>query len=215
VTAEKAPQRPGAYAAAHAAVPLPFDAGKLAGLSQRMIQSHWENNYIASVKGLNTVEARLGAALGDEAFPPIVYGTLKREEALRTGSIVLHEHYFANLGGDGKPSGSVVAALEHAFGSHALWERDFRRTALSLSGASGWCTLTLNSHTGALQNVWASDHLHAVACGAPLLVLDMYEHAYQIDYGAAAAGYVDACFRNFAWDQVERRYLRAAANPTV
>lgn len=211
MTVEKPPLQLRSFAAAHAAISLPFDAGKLPGLSQRMIQSHWENNYIASVKGLNIVEARLAAALGDDAFPPIVYGTLKREEALRTGSIVLHEHYFANLGGNGKPGGTVVAALESAFGTHALWERDFRRTALSLSGASGWCSLTLNTHTGALQNVWASDHLHAVACGTPLLVLDMYEHAYQIDYGASAADYIDACFRNFDWAEVERRYRRTSA----
>lgn len=212
MTGAPAPHRQRVFAVAHAATPLPFDAAKLDGLSERMMQSHWANNYTASVDGLNLVEARLGAALGDEDFPPLVYGTLKREEALRTGSIVLHEHYFANLGGDGKPRGTVLAALENAFGSHALWERDFRRTALSLSGGSGWCSLALNTHTGGLQNVWASDHLHAVACGAPLLVLDMYEHAYQIDYGAAVPGYVDACFRNFAWDEVERRYLRASAN---
>jgi len=207
----KTSQRTRAFASAHAAAPLPFDTAKLDGLSQRMIQSHWENNYIASVKGLNVLETRIAAALGDEAFAPLIYGTLKREEALRTGSVVLHEHYFANLGGDGRPGGTIVAALENAFGTHALWERDFRRTAMSLSGASGWCSLTLNTHTGELQNVWASDHLHAVACGVPLLVLDMYEHAYQIDYGAAAASYVDACFRNFAWPEVERRYLRASA----
>jgi Fe-Mn family superoxide dismutase len=211
----KTTHRQSAFAAAHAAVPLPFDVDKLDGLSRRMVQSHWENNYIASVKGLNILEARLATALRDEAFPPLIYGTLKREEALRTGSIVLHEHYFANLGGDGKPCGTIVAALESAFGTHAQWERDFRRTALSLAGASGWCSLTLNTHTGCLQNVWASDHLHAVACGVPLLVLDMYEHAYQIDYGAGAAEYVDACFRNFAWDQVERRYLRASAKRTI
>lgn len=215
MTGGKTQAPPRAFAAAHAPVPLPFDAAKLDGFSQRMILSHWENNYIASVKGLNLLETRLAAALRDEAFPPLIYGTLKREEALRTGSVVLHEHYFANLGGTGKPGGTVVAALEHAFGTHALWERDFRRTALSLSGASGWCSLTFNAHTGSLQNVWASDHLHAVACGAPLLMLDMYEHAYQIDYGAAAAGYVDACFRNFDWTEVERRYLRASAPPTA
>ncbi len=102
----------------------------------------------SSVKALNLIEQRLASALGDADFPPLVFGGLKREEAHRIGSVVLRERYFGNLGGDGKPDGGIVAALRERFGSLDGWETDFRRTALSLAGGSGWAVLGLNLHTG-------------------------------------------------------------------
>ena len=86
----------------HAAAPLPFDSKSLKGLSERLMTSHWENNYGGAVKALNAVRTRLLQALNDPNTPPYVYNGLKREQLLRTGSVVLHELYFANLGGDGK-----------------------------------------------------------------------------------------------------------------
>src|SRR5829696_2076564 len=83
----------------HVVAPLPFDAKKLTGLSARMIESHWENNYGGAVKALNTLRLRLVQGLNDTNPPPYVYNGLKREQLLRTGSVVLHELYFANLGG--------------------------------------------------------------------------------------------------------------------
>jgi len=83
---------------------LPFDPTRLKGISEKLINSHWENNYSGAVMALNVVEQRLATMLGDKDLPVYVYGDLKREELLRTGSVVLHEHYFANLGGDGKPA---------------------------------------------------------------------------------------------------------------
>src|SRR5213595_1483960 len=82
--------------------PLPFDPAKLPGLSERLLRSHWENNYGGSVKALVVVKKRLAAALADKDLPPYVYNDLKREHLLRTGSVVLHEQYFENLGGGGK-----------------------------------------------------------------------------------------------------------------
>src|SRR5947208_17029337 len=96
------PAAPKVFAGQHQPKPLPFDATKLKGISEKLIKSHWENNYGGAVKALNAVEQRLGAMLGDKDLPPYVYGDLKREELIRTGSVVLHDHYFANLGGDGK-----------------------------------------------------------------------------------------------------------------
>src|SRR5215470_12815446 len=91
-----------AFAGQHQPKPLPFDAAKLKGISEKLIKSHWENNYSGAVKALNAVEQRLAVMLSDKDLPAYVYGDLKREELVRTGSVVLHEHYFANLGGDGK-----------------------------------------------------------------------------------------------------------------
>jgi Fe-Mn family superoxide dismutase len=194
---------------AHAPVPLPFDPARLQGLSERLIRSHWENNYIGSVNAFNMVETRLAAAMADSDFPPLIYGDIKREQLHRTGSVVLHELYFGNLGGDGRAGGGVQRALAAAFGSFDGWEAEFRRTAAALAGGSGWCVLALNAHTGDLVNYWMWDHMHAPATGIPLLALDMYEHAYHIDYGSAAARYIDAFMRNLNWEEVDRRHARA------
>src|SRR5690242_5720477 len=106
-----------AFAGAHEPRPLPFDPAKLMALSERLIRSHWENNYCGAVKALNAGERRLAAMLDDAELPPYVYGDLKREELLRTGSVRLHELYFGNLGGDGKPGASMERVLSRAFGS--------------------------------------------------------------------------------------------------
>jgi len=198
-----------AFEGTHQPKPLKFDPAKLNGLSDKLITSHWENNYGGSVKALNMVQGRLAAAMADKDFPSLIYGDLKREHLHRTGSVVLHEFYFDNLGGNGAAAGGVKQALSKAYGSFDAWEAEFRRTATSLAGGSGWCLLALNIHTGELQNYWMWDHMHAPATGMPLLVLDMYEHAYHIDYGAAAARYIDAFMNNVDWQEVDRRYNRA------
>jgi len=94
----------------HQPRPLPFDPSKLKGLSEKLIRSHWENNYVGAVNALNAVEKRLGGMFTTKDLPPYIYGDLKREELVRTGSVVLHEMYFANLGGDNKPGGKVLDA---------------------------------------------------------------------------------------------------------
>jgi Fe-Mn family superoxide dismutase len=193
----------------HQPRPLPFNAARLDGLSERLITSHWQNNYVGSVNALNMVETRLAAAAADADFPPLIYGDIKREQLHRTGSVVLHELYFGNLGGDGRAGGGVQQALAASFGSFANWETEFRRTASSLAGGSGWCVLALNVHNGDLVNYWMWDHMHAPATGMPLLALDMYEHSYHMDFGSAAARYIDAFMRNVNWEEVDRRHIRA------
>jgi superoxide dismutase, Fe-Mn family len=189
----------------HETKPLAFNPAKLNGLSEKLIRSHWENNYTGAVKALNAVEQRLGALLKDKDLPPYIYGDLKREELIRTGSVVLHELYFGNLGGDGKPGGSVLDGIKKAFGDFETWTAEFKRTAQALGGGSGWVTLGFNQHTGDLRNYWAADHAHNPPLTVPLLVLDMYEHAYHLDYGAAAARYIDAFLLNVNWEIVDRR----------
>jgi superoxide dismutase, Fe-Mn family len=200
-----------AFAGTHEVRPLPFDPGKLAGLSERLIRSHWENNYCGAVKALNAIERRLGAMHEDADLPPYVYGDLKREELLRTGSVRLHELYFANLGGDGTADAATQRVLSRAFGSFSRWEAEFRRTANALAGGSGWAILALGPE-GDLHNYWAWDHTSGAPGGRPLLVLDMYEHAYHLDYGAAAARYVDAFMQNVDWEVVSHRLVTAVAS---
>jgi Fe-Mn family superoxide dismutase len=194
-----------AFAFEHHPVPLPYKPGKLDGLSERLVQSHWENNYSGAVKALNVVRSRLQQALADTGLPPYIYTGLKREQLIRTGSVVLHEHYFANLGGDGKAGAALRSRIAASFGSYDAWEAEFRRIGAGLGGGSGWVVLGYNQHLKLLENYWMADHSSAPAMTTPLLVMDMYEHAYQMDYGAAAAKYIDAFFTNINWEAVEQR----------
>ena len=194
-----------AFAGQHQPKPLPFDPAKLNGISEKLIKSHHENNYAGAVKALNAVEQRLAAMLKDKDLPAYIYGDVKREELVRTGSVVLHENYFANLGGDGKPGGEILNRIKQWFGSYENWEAEFKKTANALSGGSGWVILAHNFHTGELHNYWAWDHMHNAPFSRPLLLLDMYEHSYQMDYGAAAGKYIDAFMLNINWEVVDRR----------
>jgi Fe-Mn family superoxide dismutase len=194
-----------AFDAQQSPVPLPFDPKRLNGISEKLIQSHWENNYGGAVKALNALRARLPAALNDSTVPPFVYTGLKREQLLRTGSVVLHEYYFANLGGDGKPPADLRNRIGTSFGTYDAWESEFRKIGNGLSGGSGWAVLGFNRKLKLLENYWMADHATAPADTSPVLVMDMYEHAYQMDYGAAAAKYIDAFFNNINWDVVAQR----------
>jgi superoxide dismutase, Fe-Mn family len=204
-----APSGPHVPPGGHAPVALPFDPKRLAGLSENLLVSHHDNNYAGAVKNLNAVELEL-ARITTET-PGFLVGGLRERELSFTNSVILHERYFANLGGGGKPAGAVKDAIAAAFGGFPRFEELFRATGLSLAGGSGWTILDLDFSTGDLRIYWAGNHTQSVAFGAPLLVLDMYEHAYQMDYGAAAAKYVDAFFANVAWSEVERRHARASA----
>jgi Fe-Mn family superoxide dismutase len=190
----------------HAPVPLPFDAKSLKGISEKLIQSHWENNYGGAVKALNLTRGRLMQALNDANTPPYIYNGLKREQLIRTGSVVLHELYFGNLGGDGKSSLDLRKRIAQAFGSFDTWEAEFRKIGQGLGGGPGWVVLGYNQALKILENYWMADHSANPPCTTPILVLDMYEHAYQMDYGAAAAKYIDAFFANINWEAAAQRF---------
>jgi superoxide dismutase, Fe-Mn family len=201
---------PSAFTTLATPKPLPFDASKLDGLSEKLLMSHWQNNYTGSVNALNAVKQRLVALLADDTVQAYVYNDLKREHLLRTGSVVLHDLYFANIGATARDS-ELDAALTSGFGSVATWEKEFRRMGAGLGGGSGWVMLGWNQHSQMLENYWMGDHAHAPAATVPLLMLDMYEHSYAIDYGAATAQYLEAFMRNINWVEVAKRLQQALA----
>lgn len=198
-----------AFAGRHTVQPLPFDSGKLTGLSKKLIVSHHENNYGGAVKNLNKLEEQLAQVKKDTA--PFVVGGLRQHELMFRNSATLHEAYFGNLGGDGRPSGTIVEALSAAYGNFDRWETHFRLTGASLGGGSGWAILAFELLTGELRTFWSGHHTQALATSMPVLVMDMYEHAYQMDYGAAALKYIDAFFANIQWDEANRRLEQAQA----
>ena len=195
----------GAFHDAHEMKSLPYEASSMNGLSTRIIESHWSNNYGGSVRALNAVNGRLADALATPDTPAFIYNDLKREHLMRTGSVVLHELYFDNLGGDGTAAGDTRSVIASSFGDFDTWETEYRKIAAGLGGGSGWVILGYNKHFQCLENYWMADHMHSPATTVPLLVMDMYEHSYQMDFGAATARYIDAFFANINWDEVMAR----------
>lgn len=187
--------------------PLPFDPKRVPGLSEALLVSHHDNNYAGAVKRLGAIRAEV-AGQDPAAMPGYRLNGLKREELLAWNSMILHELYFAGLAGGGAPAPGLGAAIERDFGSHARWAAEFAAMGKALGGGSGWVLLTWSRRDGRLVNVWAADHTMSLADGAPLLALDMYEHAYAMDYGAKAGAYVDAFMKAFGWGEANRRFAR-------
>jgi Fe-Mn family superoxide dismutase len=181
----------------------------LSGLSLPLIESHYENNYGGAMRRLNAITAQL-AALDFARTPGHVLNGLKREELVALNSTLLHELYFASLGGDGtKPTPAIKDALARDFGSYDRWRDEFLAMGYALGGGSGWVLLTYIPRDGRLLNQYAAEHTQSVASGVPILALDMYEHAYHMDFGANARAYAETFVRNIDWKGVEGRYVDA------
>ena len=180
----------------------------LNGLSLKLIESHYENNYGGAMRRLNAITEQL-ASLDLASTPGHVLNGLKREELVALNSTLLHELYFASLGGDGQPTKGASQWLAEQFGSLERWRAEFRAMGYALGGGSGWVVLTYVPRDGRLINQYASEHSQAIASGVPILALDMYEHAYHIDFGANAKAYVDTFMRNIDWAGLVARYEEA------
>lgn len=207
VTKQPQPRSSGAAMTAFEPVPLPFDPAKLPGLSEKLLRSHHENNYTGAVKKLNTTRRQLEVLPADS--PGFVLGGLARSEHAFKHSVALHELYFGNLTGGGSQGSVTRDLLADHFGGAAAWEARFRALGMTLGGGSGWAILEFDLQEMAPRMYIAGDHSQGLSTGIPLLVLDMYEHAYHMDYGTAAARYVDAFFANLHWDEVDRRTEQA------
>jgi len=182
---------------------LSCDPTAISGMSEELITSHYQNNYGGAVQRLNAITMQL-AELDFAAAPIFVINGLKREELIATNSMILHELFFASLGADGAPEGALYDALTRDFGSVAAWITEFAAIGNALRGGSGWVLLMWSPRDRKLVNQWAMDHTTTLAGGCPILALDMYEHAYHIDYGAKAAAYVDAFMAAINWPNVAR-----------
>ena len=178
-------------------------------LSVKLIESHYENNYGGALRRLNAITEKL-ESLDWANTPGYVINGLKREELVALNSTLLHELYFASMGGDGQPTEAMSAVLARDFGSVLRWKDEFVAMGNALAGGSGWVVLVYLPRDRRLINQYASEHSQAVAGGIPILGLDMYEHAYHMDYGANARAYVDTFMRNIDWKALYTRYEDAA-----
>jgi Fe-Mn family superoxide dismutase len=177
----------------------------LSGLSLKLIESHYENNYGGALRRLNAITDQL-ASLDFANTPGHVVNGLKREELVALNSVLLHELYFASMGGDGRVTSPMAEALARDFGSVQRWRAEFSAMGYALGGGSGWVLLSWLPREGRLINQYASEHSQAIAGAIPVVALDMYEHAYHIDFGANAKAYVDTFLRNVDWKAVAGRF---------
>ena len=178
--------------------PLGCDPARIKGMSERLIVSHYENNYGGAVKRLNLIEEKL-AELDYASAPGFVVNGLKREQLIAMNSMILHELFCDGLGDQSEPGTILRDALARDFGTYERWQSEFVAMGKALGGGSGWVLLAWSPRDRKLINQWASDHCHTLAGATPILALDMYEHSYHIDFGAKAAGYVETFMQAIRW----------------
>jgi len=175
------------------------------GFGETLLNNHF-TLYQGYVTNTNKLLDSLGAMLKEGTVATPEFAELKRRLGFEFNGMRLHEYYFENLGGKGvvDKSGKLGKKLAEAFGSYEDWEKDFRATA-AMRGI-GWTILYQDNVTGWLINQWINEHEtgHLAGC-TPILVLDVFEHAFMIDYGLKRADYIEAFFKNINWDVVEAR----------
>ncbi len=177
----------------------------LKGFSETLLKNHF-TLYQGYVTNINKVLDTLSqfAREGKTGLPE--YAELKRRVGFEFNGMRLHEFYFDNLGGKGAldKAGKMGTKISADFGSYENWEKDLRATA-SMRGI-GWAILYQDNITGGLINQWINEHEtgHLAGC-RPLLILDVFEHAFMIDYGLKRADYIESFFQNLKWEAVESR----------
>ncbi len=173
------------------------------GFSETLVKNHF-TLYQGYVNNTNKLQELLDSKPKDATNPE--YAELKRRFGFEFNGMRLHEYYFENLGGEAPldKSGTLTKQLADAFGSYDAWEQDFRATG-AMRGI-GWAILYRDDVTGWLFNQWINEHEvgHLAGC-RPILVMDVFEHAFVTDYGLKRADYIEAFFKNINWATVEGR----------
>jgi Fe-Mn family superoxide dismutase len=175
------------------------------GFSDTLLKNHF-TLYQGYVTNTNILIAILNQMLkeGKEGSPE--FAELKRRCGWEFNGMRLHEYYFENLGGRGalEKTGKLFKKISEEFGSVDNWEKEFR--AIGMMRGIGWAILYQDPLTGKLFNFWTNEHDvgHPAGC-IPLLILDVFEHAFMIDYGLKRADYIEVFFKNIQWKAVEER----------
>ena len=185
----------------------PKDYTKIVGMegfSNKILENHFTlyQGYVTNTnKVLDTLDQM--SKDGKTALPE--FAELKRRLGWEFNGMRLHEYYFENLGGKGISKDSKAAkAIGASFGSKETWEKDFRATG-AMRGI-GWVVLYQDISSNRLINFWINEHdtAHPAGCN-PVLIMDVFEHAYMLDYGLKRADYIEAFFKNIDWSTVDAR----------
>ncbi|ADJ25728.1 Manganese/iron superoxide dismutase-like protein [Dehalogenimonas lykanthroporepellens BL-DC-9] len=175
------------------------------GFSDKLLSNHF-TLYQGYVKNVNKLLETLQSLAGEAKGGTPEYAELKRRFGFEWNGLRLHELYFGNLGGNGTPipGGRLVKELTEQWGSFDAWETEFRATG-SLRGV-GWAVLYQDTENGRLFNVWVDQHEsgHLAGCRS-ILVMDVWEHAFMLDYGLKRPDYIAAFFKNINWSVCEKR----------
>ena len=175
------------------------------GFSQTLLTNHF-TLYQGYVTNTNKLTDLLAAMLKEGKTAAPEYAELKRRFGFEFNGMRLHEYYFENLGGKTtlEKSSALAKRLAEVYGSYEAWEQDFRATG-AMRGI-GWAVLYQDNVTGGLCNQWVNEHEvgHLAGC-YPILIMDVFEHAYMVDYGLKRADYIAAFFKNINWKAVEGR----------
>ena len=184
---------------------LPFK--ELKGISQKTIDIHWGKLYQGYVKKWQEIHDRANAvdlSLANATFSEL--RGLKVEQSFAANAVILHEAYFDILGGDGKPVGKFADEITKRYDSFENWVKHF--TALGLT-SRGWVVLAYDFNEGRLRNYIADAHnLYGIWGAAPIIVLDMYEHAYFIDFGSDKKAYIEAWLQNLNWSAIDQKFQK-------
>lgn len=174
---------------------LPFR--ELRGISQKTIEIHWGKLYQGYVKKWQEIQEKLKGGVSRD---------LKVEESFLADAVILHEAYFDMLGGNGETNGEIVKSLERDFGSFDKWQEEFKNLG---TVSRGWVILAFDFNDGKLRNYIADSHNSYGIWGAsPILVLDMYEHAYFIDFGSDKKSYIETFFQNLNWQAINKKFQK-------
>lgn len=183
---------------------------KLKGISQKTLENHYGKLYQGYVKKWQEIQERLKKAdfsLANATFSEI--RELKVEESFAANAVILHEAYFDVLGGNGRPAGEILKAIEKDFETFEKWQEEFKSLGQS---SRGWVVLAFDFNDGKLRNYLADAHnLYGIWGTAPILVLDMYEHAYFIDFGADKKSYIETFFQNLDWEVINKKFKKISA----
>lgn len=182
---------------------LPFK--ELRGISQKTIEIHWGKLYQGYVKKWQEIREKLENASLTEANSTFSeLRELKTEQSFAANAVLLHEAYFDILGGDGKPQGEIIEMIRKDYGSLDNWMIHFKALGLA---SRGWAILAYDFNDGRLRNYMADSHNSYGIWGcSPILVLDMYEHAYFIDFGADKKTYIEVFFQNLNWEAINKKF---------
>ncbi|MFN7182011.1 MAG: superoxide dismutase [Planctomycetota bacterium] len=179
------------------------DIENLTGFTQKQLNEHFDVLYKGYVNKINEIEEKLKSASPSEANATYSnFRALKTEEVFTENAIRLHEGYFESLGKGSKPQGPIENLIKEDFGSVEKWEEEFKGLGLA---ARGWVVLAFDLETRKLKNFLTDFHSIGVWNAIPLLILDVYEHAYFIDYGTARKKYIESYFANIDWNTVNAR----------
>ena len=177
------------------------------GFSEALLKNHF-TLYQGYVANTNKVMGLLDEMLKEDKTGTPEYAELKRRLGWEFNGMRLHEYYFDNLGGDGKldTGGKLAQKIPKDFGSYGSWEKDFK--AIGAMRGIGWTVLYQDSATRQLFNLWINEHDvgHPAGCNL-VLVMDVFEHAFMLDYGLKRADYIEAFFKNIDWNEADKRVL--------